>query len=459
MESLPTEIGELPDWSADSPFAAGADAGMAARWTREVLAAFADEASRMRFHTTDREKAIAEAAAEKHAAERAAKQERRRLAAQKEADRQAAAEADRVAAAERAAEHRRVMEEAERVERKRRRQERIEQHRRDTERSELDRLVAELKTTLADTTDTDERDRIELRLAESRLALTALDEQDRLAAESAAGHTGEVPVEPETPGRKGHAGKDGGRHREPAGHAVQGTLDHGDADPIASTGPVPDFDESGAVGDVSGSVAEGSTPISGEPTSPTGKPTADAGEHSPSAISQASPTGELAPGAAEPGPRDKEQALPTAPGPAGGEPARPEGEASPDKPKAVGEPARESASDTASQSQPEPVEPIRPAGGSDSLPGDSATGGGVVATRDARDRARDAGDRKALRQATESLADALRPLATEDPAQWGAEFVTVLQELASLRLRTGDWWGSRGPASEAKKFAKEWGLR
>ncbi|WP_028707424.1 hypothetical protein [Propionicicella superfundia] len=83
----------------------------------------------------------------------------------------------------------------------------------------------------------------------------------------------------------------------------------------------------------------------------------------------------------------------------------------------------------------------------------------LVAARVERDAARSTGDRKALRRATEGLVEALRPAASADPGAFGAELVETLRESAALRLRAGDWWGSRGPAAEAKSLAKQWGLR
>lgn len=83
----------------------------------------------------------------------------------------------------------------------------------------------------------------------------------------------------------------------------------------------------------------------------------------------------------------------------------------------------------------------------------------LAAARIARDEARASGDRRALRKATEDLVEALRPVALAEPASHGADFVAILRELASLRLRTGDWLASRAPAGEAKALAKQWGLR
>ena len=53
------------------------------------------------------------------------------------------------------------------------------------------------------------------------------------------------------------------------------------------------------------------------------------------------------------------------------------------------------------------------------------------------------------------LSGVLRPLAENDPAAYGPELVATLQALATARLRGGDWWGSRGPAKEAKALAKQ----
>ena len=81
----------------------------------------------------------------------------------------------------------------------------------------------------------------------------------------------------------------------------------------------------------------------------------------------------------------------------------------------------------------------------------------LVGLREARDAARTA-DRRALRDATDALAEGLRPLAEAEPTVHGPELVEVLTELAGLRLRTGDWWGSREPARQAKALAASLGL-
>jgi hypothetical protein len=76
----------------------------------------------------------------------------------------------------------------------------------------------------------------------------------------------------------------------------------------------------------------------------------------------------------------------------------------------------------------------------------------------ATDRARESGDRRLLRSELEELVELLRERATGDPSRHGRDLVAALRELAALRLRSGDWWGSRGPAKEAKSLAREWGL-
>lgn len=79
------------------------------------------------------------------------------------------------------------------------------------------------------------------------------------------------------------------------------------------------------------------------------------------------------------------------------------------------------------------------------------------AARETRDRARASG-RRALRDATELLVPLLRSQAETDPGRVRAELVDTLEELATLRRRSGDWLGSRAPASEAKSLAKKWGI-
>lgn len=99
------------------------------------------------------------------------------------------------------------------------------------------------------------------------------------------------------------------------------------------------------------------------------------------------------------------------------------------------------------QSPPEPVSPT------EIDPFETA----VIAARAARSTAHAEG-RAAFRDATARLADALRPAAEADPERYGAELIDTLHDLSGLRLRSGDWWGSRGPAREAKELARRWGI-
>ena len=70
--------------------------------------------------------------------------------------------------------------------------------------------------------------------------------------------------------------------------------------------------------------------------------------------------------------------------------------------------------------------------------------------RDAKVR----GDRKAARVANERVVELLRARAQENLAQYGPPLHDALVELSSARLRSGDVWGSRAPAKEAKALAK-----
>ena len=72
------------------------------------------------------------------------------------------------------------------------------------------------------------------------------------------------------------------------------------------------------------------------------------------------------------------------------------------------------------------------------------------AWRDAKVR----GDRRAARVANERVVELLRPRAQESLAEYGPALRDALVELSSARLRSGDVWGSRAPAKEAKALTK-----
>jgi len=74
--------------------------------------------------------------------------------------------------------------------------------------------------------------------------------------------------------------------------------------------------------------------------------------------------------------------------------------------------------------------------------------------RAAFEAARDSGDRRHLRDAAERLTEVLRPLADADLAGFGPELIDTLEALAKARWQTGDLWGSRAPAKEAKALGK-----
>ncbi|MET1004193.1 MAG: hypothetical protein ABWX96_01525 [Propionibacteriaceae bacterium] len=71
--------------------------------------------------------------------------------------------------------------------------------------------------------------------------------------------------------------------------------------------------------------------------------------------------------------------------------------------------------------------------------------------------ARTRGDRKGARASLERVVELLRPRAEEDLAGYGQRLLEALEELSSARLRSGDLWGSRAPAKEAKALAKTLG--
>ena len=64
------------------------------------------------------------------------------------------------------------------------------------------------------------------------------------------------------------------------------------------------------------------------------------------------------------------------------------------------------------------------------------------------------GDRRRARAANEKVIDLLRPQAQKDMTTYGPQLVDALEQLSRSRLRSGDVWGSRAPAREAKALAK-----
>ena len=67
------------------------------------------------------------------------------------------------------------------------------------------------------------------------------------------------------------------------------------------------------------------------------------------------------------------------------------------------------------------------------------------------------GDRRAARVALERVVELLRLRAQTDLGVYGPRLQSALEELSSARLRSGDVWGSRAPAKEAKALAKALG--
>jgi hypothetical protein len=67
------------------------------------------------------------------------------------------------------------------------------------------------------------------------------------------------------------------------------------------------------------------------------------------------------------------------------------------------------------------------------------------------------GDRRGARMAVERVVELLRPRADADLSEYGPQLQDALEELSSARLRSGDIWGSRAPAKEAKALARTLG--
>ena len=70
---------------------------------------------------------------------------------------------------------------------------------------------------------------------------------------------------------------------------------------------------------------------------------------------------------------------------------------------------------------------------------------------------RSRGDRRAARAANERVIELLRPRAQTDMSTYGSQLLDALEELSRARLRSGDVWGSRAPAKEAKALARSLG--
>ncbi|HEY5784621.1 MAG TPA: hypothetical protein VIT65_07585 [Microlunatus sp.] len=83
----------------------------------------------------------------------------------------------------------------------------------------------------------------------------------------------------------------------------------------------------------------------------------------------------------------------------------------------------------------------------------------LTAAHRAWQEAKGRGDRKDARALNERVVDLLRPRAEQNLAEYGPRLLYALEELSSARLRSGDLWGSRAPAKEAKALAKGLGRR
>jgi len=81
----------------------------------------------------------------------------------------------------------------------------------------------------------------------------------------------------------------------------------------------------------------------------------------------------------------------------------------------------------------------------------------LVLAQQAWDDARARGDRRAARIALERVVELLRPRAQRDLGSYGPRLHQALEELSSARLRSGDVWGSRAPAKEAKVLGRALG--
>jgi len=55
------------------------------------------------------------------------------------------------------------------------------------------------------------------------------------------------------------------------------------------------------------------------------------------------------------------------------------------------------------------------------------------------------------------VVELLRPRAEADLPTYGPQLIDALEQLSSIRLRTGDIFGSRAPSREAKAIAKSLG--
>lgn len=108
------------------------------------------------------------------------------------------------------------------------------------------------------------------------------------------------------------------------------------------------------------------------------------------------------------------------------------------------------------QSDQVPASPAPPPAASAPEPR-SADSPELVRAEQAWQEARLRGDRKALRATSEQAADLLRPHAERDLATYGPRLLRALEDLSSARRRSGDLWGSRAPAKEAKTLAKALG--
>jgi hypothetical protein len=78
----------------------------------------------------------------------------------------------------------------------------------------------------------------------------------------------------------------------------------------------------------------------------------------------------------------------------------------------------------------------------------------LAAAQQAWHDARAQGDRRSARAALEQVVELLRPRAQAKPVEYGTALRDALEALSSARLRSGDVWGSRAAAREAKALAK-----
>jgi len=394
LPSAPAPVTGWPEPSGD--FVLGPPGEAAAR-TRALVAALEADLARDRAGAEASEAAVRgrfEAAA---AARRDAELAAAQLAAEQAAEEEAAAARQQAEAEQAEAERRKAAEAAEREQTKRRRQERLARHDREVRQREAAARRAELAEALAAAHDPAERERLELALLEHDLAQLEAEEADQLRDQETGPETGAEAAE-----RPFEELRDREAEAEESRQSPSKPLPDESADQP--------FDE---LREREAETEESRQSLKPLPDESADRPFEDLRERE--AETEES--------------RQSPKPLP---------------DESTDRPFDELR-DRETEEQRLSLSKPLPEEPA---------PAPSALGAALETV----EWARDSGDRRALRTGLEDLVDLLRPRATAEPSRHGADLVAALQELAALRLRGGDWWGSRAPAKEAKALARQWGL-